>query len=292
MPLKKGFLREFMIFLFLYLLNLGFDFSVVFEAREGYMAFEKLLSQPDYKKSNVTKNFLGCSRGPWDHEDYTNEVSDFGIELNVCWFFIAVACLLFISFTSVYIIMIFKSKLDPDFLKEQRHKYARIKLYLGFACSMLQDIPITCLAVDLYVTRSGSKGLLCWQCGQDNRCTTKDVLQERIKRMTALVSVSLLITAITNAYKGVTTFYRWSRVQEAKCFELRTCVSLFVGCIYALIIITPSLALIKYKFFSLASQSDHVFAGTVDSLFMIGIISWAVFVVVAFCCPIVQSIRA
>ncbi|XP_031550624.1 uncharacterized protein LOC116288050 [Actinia tenebrosa] len=232
-----------------------------------------------------------CSRGPWNHEDYTKEVKDFGIELKVCWFFLTVACLLFISFTAVYIIMIYKSKLDPDFYKEQRHKYARIKLYFGFACSMLQDIPITCLAVDLYVTRSGSKGLLCWQCAQDKSCTTKYVLRERITRMTALLSVSLLTTAITSAYKGVTTFYRWSRVREAKCFELRACVSLFVGCIYALIIITPSLALVKYKFFSLASQSGNVFAGTVDSLFMIGIICWAVFVVVAFCCPIVQSIR-
>lgn len=291
MTLKKGFLREFVIFLLLNLLNLGFDFSVVFEAREGYVVFAKLLSQPDYKKNNVTKTFLDCSRGPWNHEDYTNAVSNFGIELEVCYFFLAVACLLLMSFTTMYIIMIVKSKIDPDFYKEQREKYARIKLYLGFACSMLQDIPMTCLAVDVYVTRSGSKGLLCWQCAQDNRCTTKDFLEERINRMTALLSICLLTTAITSAHKGIAVFYRWSRVQEAKCFELRACVSLFVGCIYALVIITPSLALVKYKFLSLASQSNHMFAGTVDSLFMIGIIFWAIFVVVAFCCPIIQSIR-
>jgi hypothetical protein len=291
MPLKKSFLREFMIFIFLYLANLGLDFSVVFEAREGYLAFVKLLHQTDYKDYNVTTNFLGCSKGPWDHKDYTNEVNDFGIVVSVCWFFLAVSSVLFTSFAAVYVIMMWKSKIDPDFFKEQRDKHVRIRYCFGFACSMLQDVPMTCLAVDMYVNRSGSTGLLCWQCAQDYNCTEKEVLQTKIKRMTALLSMSLLMTVLVSAYKGVTTFYRWTRVQEVKCYELRGCVSLFVGCIYALIIITPSLALIKYTFFSMPSQNANMFAGIVDSLFMVGIVSWAVFVVVAFCCPLLRSIR-
>ena len=153
---------------------------------------------------------------------------------------------------------------------------------------MVQDISLTSLSVDLFVKRTGPKGLICWGCYYDETCVDKYILGKRFDHTTTLLAISLTAVVILSLYKGFVIFYRWSRVDECHCYEIRACVSLFVGGCFALVVLTPCLALFKFAFFTLPSESENVFSGITDRLFMIGVMIWGVFIVIAFCCPLLR----
>ena len=291
MAVNRGLLREFALVVFLYLLNLGTDLGVFFEALDSYNTYTKFLTSPDYKSLNGTENYLFCSKGPWIKIDYQKEIKIFGRVIDACLFFLALALLLITAYIIAYVWIIIKTALNPQYLIEKREKYVRIKFVFGFACSMLQDIPMACIAVDLYAQRSGAQGLICWSCAQDPSCNQKDELEYRFMKVLGVLVVSLLAMLIVSLYKGITTFYRWTKIEDMSCWQIRSCVSLFAGTYYALIMLTPSLALFKYKFFQLESEKTNVFSDITDSLFMVGLIGWAVFAVIAFCCPLLRLIR-
>ena len=291
MAIKRGLLRDFVLTFIFYGFDLGTHFGVLIEAQINYNGYKNLLDNSGYKENVGNKSFLHCSGGVWTKDDYTLEVESFGKTLIAVKFFVSLGSLLVAAVLVTYVHMIQQLMKYPDLLKEARDKNLTRQFFLGFACSMLQDIPMACLAVDLYADRSGPLGLICWQCSQDTTCNDKEVLEGRFSHTMTVLVLSLTATLLVSLYKGITTFYRWSKVDNVHCYEIRSCVSMFVGGYYALIIITPSLGLFKYKFFLLASERSSPFNGITDSLFMLGLCGWGIFVVIAFCCPLLHFFR-
>ena len=283
--------RELIFFILLYGFDLGTDISVLFEAHRSYTTYKRLLDISNDTRGNERKQIPFCSSGPWNNDDYQREIKSFGMTLLAMKFFTALACFLIFSYLVAYILMIRRAIKNSDLQENQSEKYVTMKFVLGCVCSSLQDIPLTCLAVDLLVKRSGQQGLTCWACYHDETCADKYILGKRLDQTKILVAASLASAAIVSVYKGLTSFFRWSRVDQCRCYEIRFCVSSFVGGCFALVVMTPCLGILKFTFFTLPSESGNAFSGITDKVFMIGVIIWGVFIVVAVCCPSLRCIQ-
>lgn len=293
MAIIHDLVTELISFIFLYGFDLGMDISVLLEAQHSYNAYRILdNSNGDTSVSNnESKHITFCSSGPWNKDDYQREIKSFGKALLAMIIFTALACFLTLSFLVGNILIIYRTATSSRSDENQSEKYVTVKFVFGFVCSVLQDIPLTCLAVDLYIRRSGPQGLTCWACYHDETCADKHVLRERFDHTRTLLAVSLTAAAVVSLYKGLTTFYRWSRVDNCRCYEIRACVSIFVGVCFAIVILTPCLGLLKFSLFTLPSESGSVFSGITDKLFMIGVMIWGVFIVVVVCCPLLRCIQ-
>ena len=289
----QGLVTELLFFIVLYGFDLGTDFSVLFEALRSHATYQRFLEDfSDTKaQTNVTKQLLVCSGGPWNKDDLQREIKSFGELLIAMKVFTALASFIVFSFLVAYIWNIHRTMTDSNFADYQSNKNVTFQVIFGFACSMLQDVPLTCLAVELYVKRSGSRGLTCWACYQDQACTDKRILSSRFEHTRTLVAVTLTAVVLVSVYKGLNTFYRWSETGVVRCYEIRACVSIFVGGCYAVVILTPALGLFKFQFFTLSSEATNFFSGITDRLFMVGAIMWGGFFVVACCCPLLSCIR-
>lgn len=281
-----------MFFLIIYGFDFGMDVGVFFDAVRSHGVYEKLYKSEEYKLNN-TKNILFCSTGPWVGRDYEKKIRHFKDIMYTYAFFICVGGLLITGFLLAYTWMIYQTTVSPEFIIEKRELYVDIKFWFGFLASMIYDIPASVLGVELYSERSGAAGLLCWECAQDKSCDDKEILQDRQEKLLLLIVFNMVSFVIVSLYKGVTTFYRWSKIDNMpnlRCSEIRACAALFAGGNYAVIMLTPALGLLKFKFFSLSTNSGSIFAGVTESLFLIGGLGWAVFSVIAFCCPLLRYI--
>ena len=140
--------------------------------------------------------------------------------------------------------------------------------------------------------RSGSRGLHCWDCAQDSECTKKQKLEFRMWLSQLSLVFMFLGMFIVSIWKGITTFYRWSKTDKVDCWQLRGCVSLFVGTFYVVVIFTPALGVFKYVFFRLPSEADNVFTETANSLFLIGTIGWIILMVIGCCYPLFKCVHS
>lgn len=292
MAIVLDLMRELISFSFLYGFDLGMDISVLYEAQQSYNAFRILDNSNDTSvNGNESKQIPFCSSGPWNKDNYQSEIKSFGEALVAMTFFTALACFLILSYLVGSILITYRTVTSSKWEVNENDQYITAKFVFGFVCSVLQDLPLTCLAADLYVRRSGPQGLTCWACYHDETCADKHILRKRLEHTRTLVAVSLTAAAVVSLYKGLTTFYRWSRVDNCRCYEIRGCVSIFVGVCFAITVITPCLGVLKFSFFTLPSESGSVFSGITDKLFMIGVMIWGVFIVLAFCCPLLRCIQ-
>ena len=293
MTAVQGLVRELLFFIILYGFDLGTDFSVLFEALRSHTTYKHFLEDFSDTKAhtNSTKQLILCSSGSWNRDNLQREIKSFQELLIAMEVFTILASFIVFLFLVAYIWNIYRAMTDSNFAVYQSNKNVTFQVIFGFACSTLQDIPLTCLAVELYIKRSGPRGLTCWACFQDQTCIDKHILSSRFEDTKTLVTITLTAVVLVSVYKGLIMFYRWSETGVVRCYEIRACVSIFVGVCYALVILTPALGLFKFQFFTLSTESTNVFSGITDRLFMVGAIMWGGFFVVACCCPLLRCIR-
>lgn len=288
----KGLVREYLLIIFLYSLDLGTEFAVYTENIKARTRYEKWLKD-DYKyQLNRTTNFGICKSANWDKKDYEKKVGLYGGLLDTYLFFLVISGAIFLCYLLAYLWFVLRSWHRAIYIEENRDHVVRVKFAFGFILSFALDIPGSCLAVILYSLRQGERGLHCWDCAQDvEKCVNKHELEENIYFSRIVVVLMLFSLVIVSIWKGITTFYRWSKTDKVDCWQIRGCVALFVGVFYVVIVMTPSLGVFKYEFFMLPSQKANVFAQFTDSLFMIGMLGWIIFLVIGCCFPIIKCIR-
>ena len=286
----KGLVIEFGILVFLNLLDLGTDLAVYSEAQISRDRYNKLVHSNSYR-ANFTRGYQFCTSSEWDRRDYQDKIQVFGRVVDVYLFFLFISAIVFVCYMIVFIWFIIKCSREQYYLIENTDKLADIKFTFGALLSFSLNVPGACIAVYLYSERWGATGFLCWECAQDPVCNDKRVFAKRTYITLAVIACNFLGLVIISLWKGITTFYRWSKTDKVDCWPVRGCVSLFVGCIFTVIMITPSLGVFKYKFFMLPSQKKNVFAEFTDSLFMIGLLGWVILAVVGCCFPLLRLIR-
>ena len=288
----KGLFREFLLIIFLYCLDLGTGFgcySEIYKSRSQYQQWLK----PDHNYVyNNTKEFGPCKEGTfWDREIYERELKLYSRLSDAYLFFLVISGAVFLCYILAYLWFVLRSWHKPTFLEDNRDHIVKVKFTFGFILSFTLDIPGSCIAVFLYHMRHGERGLHCWDCSQDVTCdkVLEFLFRQKISRSVIILMFFGLV--LVSLWKGITTFYRWSKTDKVDCWQLRGCVALFVGTYYVAIILTPALGVFKYEFFKLPSQHGNVFANFTDSLFMIGLLGWLIFMVIGCCFPIIRYIR-
>ena len=288
----KGLVREFILIITLYCLDIGTEFGCFSEIHVSRIRYQKWLLPDANYQHNYTAGFGVCKSSDWDKEEFEAKVNSYAALTDAYLFFLIISGCIFICYALAYIWFVLRAWYRSEYIAENRQSILRIKFFFGFLLSFALDIPGSCMAVVLYSMRYGERGLHCWDCAQDvTRCTKKQELEHR-QYISELVIVLMFLTLlIVSIWKGITTFYRWSKTDKVDCWQLRGCVALFVGAYYVVIILTPALGIFKYMFFRLPSQVNNVFAEFTNSLFMIGMLGWIIFMVVGCCYPLLKCIR-
>ena len=290
---EKGLIREYILIIILYCFDIGTEIACYAEVQRSRGRYQSWLEK-DYPYSNRTTNFGICTKGGWNKEDFTEKVELYASLIDAYLFFLIISGLVFMCYILAYLWFVLRAwhHRSSSYVEKNRDHIVQVKFTFGFIMSFVLDIPGSCLAVVLYSMRHGVEGLHCWDCAQDvKNCVKKQVMEDRQQLSQSVVGIMFFGLLIVSLWKGITTFYRWSKTDKVDCWQLRGCVALFVGSYYAVIILTPSLGVFKYEFFLLPSQKENVFANFTDSLFMIGMLGWLIFLVIGCCFPLLKCIR-
>lgn len=285
---------EFVIFLILQGFDLYCNYAVFLGAQEDGKTYSdvakidpSILQQKNYTKKPTSY----CTREEFDKKAITETREKFNMILEVYFVFVVVSTIIFSLHFILWVTTIVFSFLQPDFLQEHWDILVKGKIGFTLAANFVQDIPCSMLAMELYLLRRGSRGLICWQCAMDIDCVNTAHVEELMAPSTSSLSLLLFAITISTLWKAISSFFRWSRVDECNVFIIRSTTSLFAGFLYACIILTPMFAILKYEFFILPGVEPGLIGSIVDKVFIVGVLFWAIGILGVCCCPLLRLIR-
>ena len=166
-----------------------------------------------------------------------------------------------------------------------------MKVYFLIAASLLQDIPLSAISAELFSVQQGGQGLVCWSCKVSGSCQDVKQLEARLNRSTVAMWLNLAAIGLTSLWKGISSFYRWSRVNYCEAFYFRACTAVFAGGLFFIVILTPAMTVLQYRYFIKPDVSGGLLKDIIDRVYIIGAIVWVLVLAVIFCCPLLNLIR-
>lgn len=293
--LRKGLVWEMIFFTFLQGMDVGAAVNVYLEGLQAYHDYGKFI----YAKNNTnettskqTPKAVGyCTTTDWDMEKVNELYNLYNLVLNVYVFFLALAGLIFFLHFCMWIVAITLSLTKIDFITEQTPKVVTGKVIFTVTESFFHDIPISCIAIELYLLRRGSDGLICYLCTHSPSCTKADHLDDLLSDSSSKLSFLLFAIALTSTWKGLTSMFRFSRTGVIDIFIIRAIVSLFAAGVYNIVILTPAMVLLKYRYYTLPGVQSGFFADIIDRVMIIGALMWVIVLMGGCCCPLMSIIK-
>ena len=296
---NSGILVEFFIFLLLQGFDVYCNYGVYFESSKSLATYEELASLLVSNNSTEKaegRNLTGlplefCSSSTFKPKKTIEVIEQYGTTVDIYLTFTVVATIIFSLHFLLWVVTITFSLMEADFLQENWEILVKGKIVFTLAANFLQDIPCSTIAIELYLLRRGSNGLICWQCSVDPECKSGDYLETLLAPSSGALTLLILAICLTTLWKAISSFFRWSRVDECDVFIIRATTSLFAGFLYASVIMTPAMTILKYRYFTLPGVTPGFLADLVDKLFIIGALFWAVGILAVCCCPLLSLIR-
>lgn len=294
-----GILVEFFIFLALQGFDIYSDYSVYFESSNSLAIYDdistSLFDSNSTKSSagvNLTLRPLGfCSSSAFKPKKTLELFEQYEQTLEIYFAFTIIATIIFGLHFLLWIVTLAFSLMEADFLQENWDVLVTGKIAFTLAANFVQDIPCSTIGIELYLLRRGTNGLICWQCSMDPKCTSVDYLETLLAPSSQALSLLIVAICLTTLWKAISSFFRWSRVEQCDVFIIRATTSLFAGFLYACIITTPAMTILKYRYFTLPGVTAGFIADLVDKLFIIGALFWSVGILTVCCCPLLRLIR-
>ncbi|XP_065051344.1 uncharacterized protein LOC135681019 [Rhopilema esculentum] len=242
---------------------------------------------------NTTKTVYYCTKHWWKADYISQQINFYRGVTYTYGFVVVLSAIIAIIHNFVWLLLLCRTQKDPDYPETDGKnlvKFVRIKLC--FIENIVHDIPLSVLAISVFVSRVGANGLACLLCTVRTDCTEKEQLLRMISPAAAAVAASLCVISLTTAWRGISVFFKWSYTKECPLVTVRGCASVFAGLIYAVLILTPAFFAIKYQLFSLAVVAKSVgeLVGLVDKLLIVGVIAWVLVLSVLCCCPLIRAI--
>ena len=78
--------------------------------------------------------------------------------------------------------------------------------------SFLEDIPLSTITAELFAIQQGGRGITCWLCKVTGNCTNSKMLERFLDASQQVLVLNVTAIAVTSSWKGVSSFYRWSRI--------------------------------------------------------------------------------
>ncbi|XP_031568051.1 uncharacterized protein LOC116302809 [Actinia tenebrosa] len=289
--LNKGLLAEFIIFL----ISQGFDFFTncwvlvqVFQVLDKARFYQ---SYHNVTALNFTTPGICSSNEGWEREEIDVKVKHF--------YDVVIVYCVFVSLTSLFITLQLMSWLYTLYLstekreigKKGREILVKMKLVFLAAASFLEDIPLSSLTAELFAVQQGARGVTCWLCSVTNSCPDNKTLLDLLDSSQQVLILNACAISVTSLWKGISSFYRWSRIPNCEAFFIRACTSLFVGGLFVIVILTPAMTVLTYRYYSLPGVSGGLVKDLIDRVYVIGVIFWIAVLAVMCCCPLLFMIR-
>lgn len=297
---NSGILVEFIIFLFLQGFDVYCNYGVYFESSNSLANYEEFVA-PVVASSHTTERAEGrnltalplefCSSSAFKPKKITELFEQYATTLDLYLTFTIIATIIFSLHFLLWVVTIAFSLMEADFLQENWDILVKGKITFTIAANFIQDIPCSTIAIELYLLRRGTSGLICWQCSVDPQCDSLEYLEKLLAPSTQALTLLILAICLTTLWKAISSFFRWSRADECDVFIIRATTSLFAGFLYACIIMTPAMTILKYRFFTLPGVTPGFLADLIDKLFIIGALFWSVGILTVCCCPLLRLIR-
>ena len=289
--LSGGIIAEFIIFIILQGGDLGCDYGVYLEAMQSRNTFEGYRSRGSPARNLSSSPIEYCSTSNFPKTTLNEKIDLYGNVLNIYYTFTVLATILFVLHFCLWVALMVMSATEASFLEDHWDAYAKAKLGFTLAANFVQDIPCSTMAVELFLLRRGAEGLFCWQCSLDASCTTPDYLDKLLATSGQRLTLLVMAISTTTLWKSISSFFRWSRVDQCDVFIIRACASLFAGFLYACFIMTPCMTILKYRYFALPGITPGLMASIVDKLFIFGALIWCLVLMAVCCCPCLQLIK-
>lgn len=294
-----GLLVEFIIFLILQGFDVYCNYGVYLESSNSLASYEDLstsLYGSNTTKArgglNLTRSPLGfCSSSTFNQKKTIELFEQFGQTLDIYFGFTVLATIIFCLHFLLWVATLIFSLMEADFLQENWDILVKGKIGFTLAANFVQDIPCSTIAIELYLLRRGTNGLICWRCSLDPLCTTEDYLETLLGPSSNALFLLIVAICLTTLWKAISSFFRWSRAEQCDVFIIRATTSLFAGFLYACIIMTPAMTILKYRYFTLPGVTPGFISDLIDKLFIIGALFWSVGILTVCCCPLLRLIR-
>ena len=289
--LNKGLLAEFMIFL----ISQGFDFFTnCWVLAQVYRVLDKARFYKTYP--NVTAlNFTspGICRGNegWKQEEIDLKVKHFNDVVIVYFLFVALTSLFITLHLMSWLYTLYLSMEKRELGKKGRETLVNMKLIFLVAASLLEDIPLSSLTAELFAIQQGTRGITCWLCRVSNSCPDSKTLLSLLDSSQQVLILNVCAISVTSLWKGISSFYRWSRIPNCEAFLIRACTSLFVGIMFVIVILTPAMTVLSYQYYSLPGIRGGLVKDLIDRVYTIGVLFWIAVLAVVCCCPLLFMIR-
>ena len=285
---NRGLLSEFIIFMLLQGFNLFSNSWVLNESLSVLNKVEKYEKYPNVSTINNTVPDL-CANVQWAREKISNEINHFSSVIYVYCFFLAVSACIFTLHLLAWLYTLQLSFRSRRFNANTQETLVKMKVYFLIAASLLQDIPMSTISAELYSLQQGQQGLVCWFCKVSGLCPELKQLESRLSRGTTALWLNFTAIALTSLWKGISSFYRWSRIDTCEAFYLRACTAVFAGFLYCVVILTPAMTVLRYRYF--IGIDGGLLEDVIDRVYIIGAIFWVLVVAVIVCCPLLNLIR-
>lgn len=287
---NKGLLAEFIIFLLLQ----GFDlFSNTWVFSDSIGVLNRAEKYEIYPNVSALNNSVPdfCVEVQWSTEKITKEIDHFASIVYVYCFFLAVTTCIFTLHLLAWLYTLQLSFRSRRFNANTQETLIKMKVYFLVAASILEDIPLSAISAELFSLQQGQQGLVCWSCKVSGLCQDLKQLQSRLNRSAVALLLNLAAIGLTSLWKGISSFYRWSRVDYCEAFYIRACTAVFAGGLYSIVILTPAMTVLKYSYFVRPGISGGFLEDLIDRVYVIGAIFWVLVLAVIFCCPLLNFIR-
>ncbi|XP_020897586.1 uncharacterized protein LOC110236405 [Exaiptasia diaphana] len=288
--LNKGLLVEFIIFLVLQGFNFFTNCWVLVPALTVLSRMRSYQQAQNVTVLNFTAPGICEDLTLWDKAKIDEEVTHFEAVAIVYCLFMALTSILLLTHTLSWLYTLYLSMEKKEIGEKGRSVLIKMKLVFLLGASLLQDIPLSTLTAEIFAVQQGKEGIICWLCKVAGGCGNQKELQSYLDQSQSFLVLNIVAISVTSLWKGISSFYRWSRIPNFEMFFIRACTSLFVGFLFIIVILTPAMLVLTYRYYE-PNGTGGLIKDLIDRIVIIGIIFWVMVLTVMFCCPLLNMIR-
>ncbi len=287
----KKIITEFLIQLLFTLIRYGTQVAFIIEALE----FEGKLrasigSKEPYKALNMTQKVYYCVPQTWKADDISQSTAYYRGIVYTFLFFLLGSSIVAIIHIMLWIILLIQLIRQQDYEMKTLKLASTVRTKFGFIENIVHDMPLTAFATEIFLARAGPKGLTCLFCASNSLCVEDKFVKQIVTTASGVLAISLCVIALTTAWRGLTVFFRWSYTKECTLVTVRGCVSIFVGLIYTMMILTPAFVVLNYRYSAVTGLTGTAISEIVGKLLIMGLLAWSVVILGACCCPLIRAI--
>ena len=173
-------------------------------------------------------------------------------------------------------------------------KWIKLKDLIYRMPTLLGDLPGIAVAVSIYGALRGATGIACWECQLTKSCVNKKTFDLLLSDNELAIDILYPSVVALTFYKAFYTYFVWSNPMECECYCtcLRCCTGVFFASIFTMLMMTPGWMVLNYGYYTKPGIVKDVVSSLTEKMMLMGIIIWAVLVLLLICIPVKNYLLA